>query len=133
MFLANSETTPSVQTLNLNGSNPDLLPKFVETAHENVSFQVAQTWFKENAPECVAPQGVKAFVSIGGWTGSQYFSTNVGSAENRTAFVKTVTDFAWKYDLDGLDFEYVPPNNIAYIQPVLIYFFPAGNIQQNKA
>ena len=46
-------------------------------------------------------------VSIGGWTGSRYFSSNVGSAKNRTAFVKTVTDFATKFDLDGLDFEYV--------------------------
>lgn len=45
-------------------------------------------------------------VSIGGWTGSRYFSSNVGSAKNRTAFVKTVTDFAAEFNLDGLDFEY---------------------------
>ena len=35
----------------------------------------------------------------------------MGSAKNRTAFVKTVTEFAKKYHLDGLNFEYVPPNN----------------------
>lgn len=50
---------------------------------------------------------VHALVSIGGWTGSQYFSTNVGNAANRTAFVKTVLALASKYDLDGLDFELV--------------------------
>ncbi|EEB96820.1 hypothetical protein MPER_03976, partial [Moniliophthora perniciosa FA553] len=62
--------------------NPDIgnlslpdpgLEEFVKTAHAN---------------------NVKAFISIGGWTSSLYFSTAVGSAENRTAFVKTLVDFA---------------------------------------
>lgn len=48
---------------------------------------------------------VKAMLSIGGWTGGRSFSTNVGSAENRTAFVQTVVDLKTKYDLDGVDFE----------------------------
>ena len=52
-------------------------------------------------------QGVKALVSIGGWTGSRFYSSDVGSAANRTAFVETVVDFAEKYNLDGLDFEYI--------------------------
>lgn len=52
-------------------------------------------------------QGVKALVSIGGWTGSRFYSSNVGSAANRTAFVETVINFVNKYNLDGLDFEYV--------------------------
>ena len=52
-------------------------------------------------------QNSKAFVTVGGWTGSQYFSTAVGSAENRTAFVKTMTNLVEQYDLDGVDFECV--------------------------
>lgn len=59
-------------------------------------------------------QDVKAMVTIGGWTGSVYFSNNVGSAENRTLFVKTVVEFAAKYNLDGFDFEYVPNDTIIY-------------------
>ncbi|TBU48668.1 chitinase [Dichomitus squalens] len=81
-------TTPDVNTISLDGSNPDVLPQFVETAHNN---------------------GVKALVSVGGWTGSLYYSTAVGSAENRTAFVKTITDFATKYKLDGIDFDWEYP------------------------
>ncbi|KAL0569571.1 hypothetical protein V5O48_012393 [Marasmius crinis-equi] len=50
---------------------------------------------------------VKAIVSIGGWTGSIYWSSAVGSPQNRTTFIKTVTDFATQNKLDGLDFEYV--------------------------
>lgn len=51
-------------------------------------------------------QGVKASLSIGGWTGSQYFSTAVADETNRTAFVQTVLGLVTKYDLDGIDFEY---------------------------
>lgn len=51
------------------------------------------------------PQGVKASLSIGGWTGSRFFSTSVGSAQNRTAFVGAVNKIVKQYDLDGIDFE----------------------------
>ena len=51
-----------------------------------------------------------ALLSIGGWTGSIYFSTAVGSPENRTTFVKAVVGLANKYGLDGIDFESVYPS-----------------------
>ena len=34
-----------------------------------------------------------------------YFSTAVGSPDNRTMFVKAVVGLAKKYGLDGIDFE----------------------------
>ncbi|KAJ4490896.1 glycoside hydrolase family 18 protein [Lentinula aciculospora] len=82
-------TTSDAKTLFLDDSDEALLPQFVRTAHQN---------------------NVSASLSIGGWGGSQYFSTNVGSAANRTAFVKTVTALATQYDLDGLDFDWEYPN-----------------------
>ncbi|KAF9063406.1 glycoside hydrolase superfamily [Rhodocollybia butyracea] len=83
-------TTPDVNTLFLADSDKQLLPQFVQMAHQN---------------------NVKAALSIGGWGGSQFFSTNVGSAENRTAFVKTVTTLAQNYSLDGLDFDWEFPGS----------------------
>ena len=50
---------------------------------------------------------MEALLSIGGWTGSIYYSTAVGNAENRTAFVKAVVGMVQKYNLDGIDFEYI--------------------------
>ncbi|GLB34074.1 putative glycoside hydrolase family 18 protein [Lyophyllum shimeji] len=85
-----AETTADVTVLDLSNSNPELLPKFVSTAHQH---------------------GVKALVSIGGWTGSRFWSSNVATATKRTAFVKTVAQFAKKYNLDGLDFDWEYPNN----------------------
>jgi len=43
-------------------------------------------------------------MSIGGWTGSAYFSSAVAPA-NRSKFVKAVLDMVAKYNLDGVDFE----------------------------
>ncbi|KAJ7752839.1 chitinase [Mycena maculata] len=83
-----AETTPDVTAVTLNGSDPGMLPKFVAAAHAN---------------------GVKALVTVGGWTGGLYYSSNVATAENRTLFVKTLVDFAKKYDLDGLDFDWEYP------------------------
>ena len=50
-------------------------------------------------------QGVKTLLSVGGWNGSRYFSTSIGSAANRTAFVQNVLALVQKYKLDGVDFE----------------------------
>ncbi|KAJ7682443.1 glycoside hydrolase family 18 protein [Mycena polygramma] len=85
-----AETTPDVRVVNINGSDPELLPKFVAAAHAH---------------------GVKAKVSIGGWTGSLFWSSNVATAHNRTLFVKTLINFAKKYKLDGLDFDWEYPGS----------------------
>ena len=103
LILHFSVTTPDVHTLSLNGSNPDLLPKFVDTAHKNV--RLATLTCVPSSHLTPPFQGVKALVTVGGWTGSLYFSTAVATSENRTAFVKTISDFATKYKLDGVDFE----------------------------
>lgn len=53
------------------------------------------------------PKNVKALISLGGWTGSRYFSSAVATAEDRTLFAQAVIDLVQEYSLDGVDFEYV--------------------------
>ncbi|KAL0578488.1 hypothetical protein V5O48_003481 [Marasmius crinis-equi] len=83
---------------------------------ECASPRIAKAWYPgwhsdEFTPSNAAKEhGVHASVSLGGWAGSRFFSTAVGSAENRTAFVKIVTDFAVEHDLDGLDLDWEYPN-----------------------
>jgi chitinase len=81
-------TTPDPSMIALDSTSTNLLPTFVEEAHKH---------------------DVEALVSIGGWTGSIYFSSAVGNANNRTTFVKAVVDFAQKYKLDGVDFDWEYP------------------------
>ncbi|KAI0342497.1 glycoside hydrolase [Trametopsis cervina] len=84
-----AETTQDVNTLGLQDADAVLLPEFVEHAHQH---------------------NVAAILTVGGWTGSQYFSTAVNSATNRTAFVQTVLQMVKRYNLDGVDFDWEYPN-----------------------
>ncbi|KAG1785367.1 glycoside hydrolase family 18 protein [Suillus plorans] len=90
MFISLRETTRDVTSLSLTDSDGELLPKFVSEAHAH---------------------GVEAHIAVGGWTGSIWFSSNLATAKNRTAFVRTVVDFASKYDLDGVQFDWESPND----------------------
>lgn len=40
-----------------------------------------------------------------------YFSNAMATSQNRTAFVATVLDLVEKYDVDGIEFEYVKCHN----------------------
>ncbi|KAL0565189.1 hypothetical protein V5O48_016839 [Marasmius crinis-equi] len=92
-MVSNSELATSsvpsaeLKTLNMSGSGPDVFPDWVKTAKAN---------------------NVKALVSIGGWTGSIYWSNAVAPA-NRTKFIQTITQFASSNKLDGLDFDWEYP------------------------
>ncbi|KAL4078209.1 glycoside hydrolase superfamily [Scleroderma yunnanense] len=83
-----AETTPSVDSITLQGSDPDVLPDFVSQAKQHK---------------------VAALVGIGGWSGSAYFSSDLGSQENRTKFANTLTNFVQQYNLDGLNFDWEYP------------------------
>ncbi|KAK1994762.1 family 18 glycosyl hydrolase [Colletotrichum falcatum] len=83
-----AETRPD-GSLDLSKSAPDQIPGFVAAAREH---------------------NVKSLISIGGWAGSLYMSNNIGTPENRTAFVKTCLDLVAQYNLDGLDFDWEYPN-----------------------
>ncbi|KLO18737.1 glycoside hydrolase [Schizopora paradoxa] len=88
MTYAFAVTTDNPSILSFNGSNETLVEPFVKKAHEN---------------------GVKASVSIGGWTGSLFYSSNVGSEQNRTQFIQAIEGLVNKYDLDAIDFDWEYP------------------------
>ncbi|KAJ6467525.1 glycoside hydrolase family 18 protein [Mycena vitilis] len=56
-------------------------------------------------------KGVTPMLSIGGWTGSQYFSTAVATSEHRTKFLNAIVALVNKYQLDGIDFDWEYPGH----------------------
>jgi len=82
-------TTSDESMVALQPSDETLLPQFVQLAKQN---------------------NVKAMLTVGGWTGSQFFSTAVATAQNRTTFVNAVLSLVSQYGLDGLDFDWEYPN-----------------------
>ncbi|KAF8217758.1 glycoside hydrolase family 18 protein [Mycena galopus ATCC 62051] len=91
MTFAFATTTPDVSTIALDDVSAQALQPFVSDAHSN---------------------GVSALLSIGGWSGSQYYSTAVATAANRTAFAQTILNLVTQYDLDGIDFDWEYPGKI---------------------
>ncbi|KDE09111.1 hypothetical protein MVLG_00826 [Microbotryum lychnidis-dioicae p1A1 Lamole] len=53
----------------------------------------------------------KAVFSVGGWTGSRYFSDLVATASNRAAFTASVLSFVKKYNFDGVDLDWEYPGS----------------------
>ena len=45
--------------------------------------------------------GAKVVVSVGGWTGSKYFSSAVSTAAGRTKFAQNMAKMISTYNLDG--------------------------------
>ncbi|EPQ53629.1 glycoside hydrolase family 18 protein [Gloeophyllum trabeum ATCC 11539] len=88
VYYAFAETTPDSSTISLTSDDTNVLPQFVSLAHQN---------------------NVKAVLTIGGWSGSQYFSSSLATADNRTAFINAVTKLVSQYDLDGVDFDWEYP------------------------
>ncbi|EIW77028.1 glycoside hydrolase family 18 protein [Coniophora puteana RWD-64-598 SS2] len=76
-------------SVTLESSDQTLLPQFVQAAHSN---------------------NVKAILTVGGWTGSQYFSSDFATDSNRTAAAQTMMKLVQQYSLDGLDFDWEYPN-----------------------
>ncbi|KAJ3774473.1 glycoside hydrolase family 18 protein [Lentinula raphanica] len=71
-------------------SCPDLLHRMVAAAHS---------------------KGKHVKASIGGWGGSQYFSSAVSTDNNRRFFVQEVIRIINTYNLDGIDFDWEYPGH----------------------
>lgn len=85
-----AETQPDPANLTVYPADDPILRRVVQLGHE---------------------VGTNIVITVGGWTGSRYFSTAVGSAANRTKFINAITDIVTKYDLDGVDFDWEYPAN----------------------
>ncbi|KAJ6492023.1 chitinase [Mycena sanguinolenta] len=55
--------------------------------------------------------GVSPVLSIGGWSGSRYFSTAVATNDSRTRFIDAILALVSTYDLDGIDFDWEYPGH----------------------
>ncbi|KAI8058101.1 glycoside hydrolase superfamily [Syncephalis plumigaleata] len=55
---------------------------------------------------------VKVAISIGGWTGSRYFSPMTATAQGRKSFIDATVAFAKEYNLDGIDIDWEYPGRV---------------------
>ncbi|KIM69393.1 glycoside hydrolase family 18 protein [Scleroderma citrinum Foug A] len=87
-FLFSAQPDNNLNVL-LQGTNVEsMLDQFVSAAHTN---------------------NVKALLTIGGWTGSAYWSSSVATSQNRSTFANNVAQYAHAHNLDGIDFDWEYP------------------------
>ena len=60
-----------------------------------------------STPITYSSQNVKAIISLGGWGGSQHFSSLFSTSANRKYFAHVLYKFVYKHGLDGIEFECV--------------------------
>ncbi|KAJ7068394.1 glycoside hydrolase [Mycena amicta] len=70
--------------------SPQLLSRLVSAAHEN---------------------NKKVKLSVGGWTGSEHFSSAVSSSQNRQLFAQNIANLYKQYQLDGIDIDWEYPGH----------------------
>lgn len=56
--------------------------------------------------------GVKVLLSIGGWTGSRWFTPMSASAEGRSKFIAKTLSFVEQFSLDGVDIDWEYPGRV---------------------
>lgn len=71
-------------------------------AHANVCYFPPLSFASLTHGVC---QNVAAILTLGGWDGSQYFSSDVATDANRSAFAKAIQNVVSTYKLDGVEFE----------------------------
>jgi len=84
-------TTPKASEIGLQDSDKLLLPEFVQTAHNHSAVPI---------------------LSVGGWTGSRFFSSAVASDANRKAFANAILDVVTQYDLGGIEIDWEYPYDL---------------------
>jgi len=62
-------------------------------------------------------------MSIGGWTGSRYYSKMTSSSSNRSKFVKSVKSMLDASDADGIDIDWEYPGTSGAYDDKYVYIF----------
>ncbi|KAH7910689.1 glycoside hydrolase family 18 protein [Hygrophoropsis aurantiaca] len=126
---SSSSSSPNITTSNTGGSNGTIAMSWfanwrTDFTVSNISWDkyTAVSWFATNPgndpstldlanglEEFVTAAHSNALMTVGGWDGSMYFSSLVGSSDNRTTFVNTIRDIAFSNGLDGIDIDWEYP------------------------
>ncbi|KAG0213830.1 hypothetical protein BGX28_003504 [Mortierella sp. GBA30] len=99
---------------------PEAIP-FDKVTHVNYAFSIVTSDFKpvfetdyllNRVVKAAHDKGVKVLISIGGWTGSQYFSPLVASMQGRKTFIDGAVQLVKDYNLDGIDIDWEYPGRL---------------------
>ncbi|KAG0036015.1 hypothetical protein BGZ82_004838 [Podila clonocystis] len=103
------------------GSMPPEAIPFDKVTHINYAFAIVRPDFRpvfetdyllNRVVREAHAKGVKVLMSIGGWTGSQYFSPLAATTQGRRTFIDGAVQFVREYNLDGIDIDWEYPGRL---------------------
>ncbi|EKM75822.1 hypothetical protein AGABI1DRAFT_116147 [Agaricus bisporus var. burnettii JB137-S8] len=80
-----------------------------EDVQQNLELPDGEAAFNDFIEQARA-KNVKTMISVGGWSGSRFFSSSVATADSRTAFAKALLNFTTVHNMSGIDFDWEFPN-----------------------
>ncbi|KAF9580026.1 hypothetical protein BGW38_003487 [Lunasporangiospora selenospora] len=102
---------------------PEAIP-FDKVTHINYAFAIIRPDFTpvfetgyllNRIVKLAKEKNVKVLMSIGGWTGSQYFSQLAATRKGRQTFIDGAIQLVKDYDLSGIDIDWEYPGRIGSI------------------
>ncbi|EGX87992.1 chitinase [Cordyceps militaris CM01] len=69
-------------------------------------------WFLLQVVSSLHSKGVKAMLSVGGWTGSKHFSPILKDAAASASLIRNIVRYMQRYDLDGVDLDWEYPGRL---------------------
>ncbi|KAF9959767.1 hypothetical protein BGZ72_008798 [Mortierella alpina] len=103
------------------GSMPPEAIPFDKVTHVNYAFSVVSPDFRpvfetdyllNRVVREAHQKNVKVLISIGGWTGSQYFSPLAASSQGRKTFIDGAVKMVKDFHLDGIDIDWEYPGRL---------------------
>ncbi|KAJ2716642.1 hypothetical protein H4R19_000533 [Coemansia spiralis] len=91
---------------------------FSKYTHVNVGFSIPSSdgtftfeddWALEAISSQIRAGGAKVLMSVGGWTGSNYFSDILKNSAARSQLLASMTDYVRNNNLDGIDIDWEYP------------------------
>ncbi|KAJ1655122.1 hypothetical protein IWQ61_005071 [Dispira simplex] len=79
---------------------------------DNYSLKFDTDWLLPRVVKQAHEKGTKVLISVGGWTGSRYFTPMAASSQGRATFIRNSVDFVKKYELDGVDIDWEYPGRL---------------------
>ncbi|KAJ2721829.1 hypothetical protein GGI07_003712 [Coemansia sp. Benny D115] len=94
---------------------------FSKYTHINMAFGIPTSsgtisfdgdWFLPQVVTDVHSKGAKVLLSVGGWTGSNLFSTIVKDPGARSTLISSMVNYVKNYNLDGIDIDWEYPGRL---------------------
>ncbi|KAJ1792767.1 hypothetical protein IW139_003859 [Coemansia sp. RSA 353] len=76
------------------------------------TFSFDGDWFLPQVVTDLHAKGTKVMMSVGGWTGSNFFSNILKNPSTKSTLIQSMVNYVKQYELDGIDIDWEYPGRL---------------------